>query len=70
MLVQATYTPRFKQIYLETIRAALREEFSYRNTMMIPKLEKIVLNMGVGEAVKDTKKVKSAEADLTTIAGQ
>jgi len=70
MLDQATYKPRYKTIYQETIRAALKEEFSYRNDMMIPRLEKIVLNMGVGEAVKDTKKVKSAADDLTTIAGQ
>jgi len=70
MLDQATYKPRYKTIYQETIRAALKEEFSYRNDMMIPRLEKIVLNMGVGEAVKDTKKVKSATDDLTTIAGQ
>ena len=70
MLDQVPYSPRFKQIYQETIRATLKQEFSYTNDMQIPKLEKIVLNMGVGEAVKDTKKVKSAEADLTTIAGQ
>ena len=70
MLDQATYTPRYKAMYQTTIRAALKEEFSYKNDMMIPRLEKIVLNMGVGEAVKDTKKVKSAADDLTTIAGQ
>ena len=70
MLDSATYTPRLKTAYRERIRAALKEEFGYRNDMMIPKLDKIVLNMGIGEAVKDTKKVKSAEADLTRIAGQ
>ncbi|WP_127109159.1 50S ribosomal protein L5 [Pararhodobacter zhoushanensis] len=70
MLDAATYTPRFKADYKDRIRAALREEFAYKNDMMIPRLDKIVLNMGVGEAVKDTKKVKSAQADLTLIAGQ
>ena len=70
MLDQATYTPRFKALYLNTIRAAMREEFSYKNDMMIPRLDKIVINMGVGEAVKDTKKVKKAAEELTLIAGQ
>jgi large subunit ribosomal protein L5 len=70
MLDAATYTPRLKAEYRSRIRAALKEEFGYKNEMMIPKLDKIVLNMGIGEAVKDTKKVKSAEADLTAIAGQ
>ena len=70
MLDAATYTPRLKTHYREAVRAAMKEEFGYKNDMMIPKLDKIVLNMGIGEAVKDTKKVKSAEADLTAIAGQ
>ncbi len=70
MLDSATYTPRLKAEYKDRIRAALKEEFGYKNDMQIPKLDKIVLNMGIGEAVKDTKKVKSAEADLTQIAGQ
>jgi large subunit ribosomal protein L5 len=70
MLDTATYTPRLKADYRERVRAALKEEFGYKNDMMIPKLDKIVLNMGIGEAVKDTKKVKSAEADMTRIAGQ
>ena len=52
------------------MRAALKEEFGYRNDMMIPRLRKIVLNMGVGEAVRDTKKVRSAQEELTLIAGQ
>ncbi|NOX72527.1 MAG: 50S ribosomal protein L5 [Alphaproteobacteria bacterium] len=64
------YTPRLKSQYAETIRPAMKEEFSYKNDMQIPKLDKIVLNMGVGEAVADSKKIRSAEADLTTIAGQ
>jgi len=52
------------------VRAALREKFGYANPMQIPKLEKIVLNMGVGEAVADRKKVDSAAGDLALIAGQ
>lgn len=70
MLDAATYTPRLKAEYVAKIRAALKEEFAYKNDMMIPKLDKIVLNMGVGEAVKDTKKVKQAAEDLGQIAGQ
>ena len=71
MLDNATYTPRLKTQYADTIRAALKEEFSYTNDMQIPRLDKIVLNIGAGaEAVKDSKKVKSAQEDLTAIAGQ
>lgn len=70
MLDQANYTPRLKGVYKDTIRPALKEEFSYKNDMMIPRLDKIVINMGVGEAVKDTKKVKKAAEELTLIAGQ
>ena len=70
MLDQATYTPRLKAEYKGKIRAAMKEEFSYKNDMQIPRLDKIVLNMGVGEAVKDTKKVKQAAEELSQIAGQ
>ncbi len=71
MLDDATYTPRLKALYKDSIRASLKEEFGYKNEMMIPKLEKIVLNIGCGRAaVKDSKKAKSAQADLTLIAGQ
>ena len=70
MLDQATYTPRAKADYVARIRAAMKAEFGYKNDMQIPKLDKIVLNMGVGEAVKDTKKVKTAAEELTLIAGQ
>ena len=70
MLDADNYTPRLKSLYQDTIKAALKEEFGYKNEMMVPKLEKIVLNMGIGDAVKDTKKVKSAQEDLTQIAGQ
>ena len=70
MLDESTYTPRLKAQFLATIKPAMKEEFSYKNAMMIPRLDKIVLNMGVGEAVKDTKKVKAAAEQLTLIAGQ
>jgi large subunit ribosomal protein L5 len=64
------YEPRLKSAYRERIRARLREEFGYTNEMQIPKLDKIVLNMGIGEAVNDSKKSQSAMKDLTAIAGQ
>ncbi len=70
MLDAVNYTPRLKTHFRDTIRPALKEEFGYGNDLMIPRLDKIVLNMGIGEAVKDTKKVKSAQEDLTAIAGQ
>jgi large subunit ribosomal protein L5 len=71
MLDAATYTPRLKALYHDSIRAAMKEEFGYKNDMQIPKLDKIVLNIGCGAAaVRDSKKVKSAHADLTAIAGQ
>ncbi len=66
----ADYVPRLKQHYQKVVRQALTEKFSYKNPMQVPKLEKIVLNMGVGEAVNDRKKVDSATADLKLIAGQ
>ncbi|MCY4541633.1 MAG: 50S ribosomal protein L5 [Rhodobacteraceae bacterium] len=62
--------PRLKALYESEIRSAMQEHFGYRNAMMIPRLDKIVLNMGVGEAVKDSKKARAAAEDLTTIAGQ
>ena len=70
MLDATDYTPRLKTLYAETIRPALKEEFGYKNDMQIPRLDKIVLNMGVGEAVGDSKKIKSAHDDLMQIAGQ
>ena len=71
MLDTAKYIPRLRAAYDENIRASLKEEFGYKNDMQIPRLDKIVLNIGAGrESVKDSKKSKSAQADLTTIAGQ
>ena len=71
MLDSSDYTPRLKAEYANTIRAALKEEFGYKNDMQIPRLDKIVLNIGCGaEAVRDSKKAKSAQEDLSAIAGQ
>jgi large subunit ribosomal protein L5 len=69
-MTEAAYTPRLKAHYLEKVRPALVTEFKYENPMQVPGLEKIVLNMGVGEATADRKKVDSAARDLALIAGQ
>jgi large subunit ribosomal protein L5 len=69
-MADQAYEPRLKTEYRQRIRAAMREQFEYSNEMQIPKLDKIVLNMGIGEAVTDSKKVQAAIADLTKIAGQ
>jgi len=66
----ADYTPRLQSQYVDTARAAMKEEFAYKNDMMIPRLDKIVLNMGVGETVNDTKKIRSAVSSMATISGQ
>ena len=71
MLDTENYIPRLRADYDDRIKAAMKEEFGYKNSMMIPRLDKIVLNIGCGaEAVKDSKKAKSAQADLSAIAGQ
>ncbi|MBS7698186.1 MAG: 50S ribosomal protein L5 [Chelatococcus sp.] len=62
--------PRLRKHYDEVIREKLVEEFGYKNRMQVPTIEKIVLNMGVGEAVNDSKKASVAAADLALIAGQ
>lgn len=61
---------RLHERYENTIRPALMQEFGYKNPMQVPRLEKIVVNMGVGEAVQDSKKVEAAADDLTAITGQ
>lgn len=66
----ADYKPRMKALYEKEVREAMRTKFSYKNPMQIPRLEKIVLNMGIGEAVADRKKVENAASDLALIAGQ
>jgi large subunit ribosomal protein L5 len=69
-MADSNYTPRMKKEYVERIRGAINEQFGYDNVMMIPKVTKIVINMGVGEAVADSKKPTVAAADLAAIAGQ
>jgi large subunit ribosomal protein L5 len=64
------YEPRLKRHYREVAVPQLKEQFGYSNPMVVPRLDKIVLNMGVGEAVGDSKKVQSAADDLAMIAGQ
>jgi large subunit ribosomal protein L5 len=64
------YVARLKKLYRDDIVPKLREEFGYKNELEVPRVDKIVLNMGVGEAVNDTKKVAAAAADLALIAGQ
>lgn len=66
----AAPTPRLKSLYNDKVRGDLREQFSYGNDLSVPKLDKIVINMGVGAAVNDRKKVENAVNDLTKIAGQ
>jgi large subunit ribosomal protein L5 len=67
---QAANVPRLKTVYNEVIRAKMIEEFGYKNPMQVPTIDKVVLNMGVGEATADTKKVQVAAGDLALIAGQ
>jgi large subunit ribosomal protein L5 len=66
----ADYRPRMKSLYEAVVRDAMQKEFGYGNVMQIPRVEKIVINMGIGEAVNDRKKVDSAAKDLSLIAGQ
>ena len=61
---------RLQELYETSVRPALMQEFGYKNPMQVPRLEKIVVNMGVGEAVQDSKKVEAAATDLTAITGQ
>ena len=69
-MAEANYEPRLKTEYGERIRNAMMEKFSYDNVMEIPRVEKIVINMGVGEATADSKKPAVAAEDLAAIAGQ
>jgi large subunit ribosomal protein L5 len=69
-MADQAYEPRMKTVYRESIRAAMKEKYGYTNEMQVPKLDKIVLNMGIGEAVADSKKAVAAMKDLALIAGQ
>ena len=64
------YVPRLKEYYLATVRDELQKQFNYTNVHQIPKIEKIVVNMGVGEAAQDSKAIDGAVADLRAITGQ
>ena len=64
------YTPRMRKLYDETIAKAMTEKFGYKNRMEVPRLDKIVINMGVGDATQDKKKVEQAAAEMEKIAGQ
>ena len=64
------YQPRLKSHYNTVVRDALKEKFNLANAMQVPALEKVVLNMGIGETTQDTKKINSAFEDLQAIAGQ
>ena len=67
---QAALSPRMKKHYEDVVRPAMIKEFGYKNAMEVPTIEKVVINMGVGEATADTKKATTAAADLALIAGQ
>jgi large subunit ribosomal protein L5 len=69
-MAETAYVPRLRTQFDKEIRAKLTEQFGYSNPMQVPTLDKVVLNMGVGEAVNDRKKVELAAADLALIAGQ
>jgi large subunit ribosomal protein L5 len=69
-VAEASYEPRLKKYYDEVVKPRLIEEFGYKNPLEVPRLDKVVLNMGVGEAVGDSKKAQAAANDLSSIAGQ
>ena len=69
-MAEEKYVPRFKTKYNDEVRAKLIEQFGYTNPMTVPQIEKIVVNMGVGEAATDSKAIDGAVADLRTITGQ
>ncbi len=67
---KAGYTPRLQALYDKEVRATMQKQFNYTNAMQVPKLDKIVINMGVGENVNDSKVINAAISDMTQIAGQ
>lgn len=69
-MAEAVYTPRMRAHYNDVVRTSMLEEFGYKNPMEVPRLEKVVLNMGIGESTQDSKKAQIAADDLTLIAGQ
>ena len=69
-MAEEKYVPRLKTKYLNEVKGQLQEKFQYKKVMMIPKIEKIVVNMGVGEAATDSKAIDGAVRDLRAITGQ
>ena len=69
-MADTKYTPRLRSLYDQSIREKMTKQFGYTNGMQVPALDKVVVNMGVGEAVADSKKIRSAIADLAAITGQ
>ncbi|MEP3303601.1 MAG: 50S ribosomal protein L5, partial [Roseibium sp.] len=69
-MAETNYIPRLKTHYEDVVRKQLQEKFEYKNPMQVPGLDKVVLNIGVGEAVADSKKARIAAEDLALIAGQ
>ena len=69
-MADTNYTPRMRKLYDEVVRQKIQEEFAYKNPMEVPRIDKVVLNMGVGESTADSKKAQRAADDLTLIAGQ
>ncbi|MBQ3266578.1 MAG: 50S ribosomal protein L5 [Atopobiaceae bacterium] len=69
-MAEEKYVPRLKEQYYATVRDQLQKQFGYKNVNQIPKFEKIVVNMGVGEAAQDAKAIEGAVSDLRTITGQ
>lgn len=69
-MAEEKYVPRLKAKYVNEVKQQMQDKFNYKNVMMIPKIEKIVVNMGVGEAATDSKAIEGAVRDLRTITGQ
>ena len=69
-MAEVAYTPRLRTLYDDVVRGRLVEQFGYQNSLQVPRLDKVVINMGIGEGVNDRKKVEQAAADLGLIAGQ
>ncbi len=67
---ESAYTPRLKEHYQSAVRQTLMDEFKYANSMSVPRLDKIVVNVGVGEAVNDSKKIDAVCADISAVSGQ
>ncbi len=69
-MAEASYEPRLKKHFVAVVQPKMLEQFGYKNPMEMPRIDKIVLNMGIGESTADSKKAATAAADLTLIAGQ